>query len=100
MWLKLFCVWPSECRSFLRCGVVGFQSLVEPDRGHFSHFRVIELQTLADTCSIIFAQLLDSEYAYVPRYVLMTHFDHHSCFPHPFAGNPKLPLGETEGSFP
>ena len=78
----------------------GFQPLAGPDRGSFFHCGVVGFQPLAGTCYIYFSQILDSECAYVPVSVRMAYFDHHSCSPHPFSGNPMLPRGQTKGCFP
>ena len=72
--LSICCVWPLECGYFFHCEMEGLQPLAGTDRGYFFHFEVVGLQPLTGNCSIIFAQLLDSEGMYVPRYIHMTFF--------------------------
>ena len=67
--------------------------------GSFFHCRVVWFQLLTVTCSIIFAQLLDSKCAYAPGSIRITQFDHHSRSPHPISGNSTLICGKTRGRF-
>ena len=66
---------------------------------NFSIERWVGFQHLADTCFVMFSQLLDCKCAYIPGSVCMNYFDRHSQYPNPFAHKPTLPQGQTEGHF-
>ena len=91
------CVCPPEWSYIVHCGVAGFQTLEVSDRGSSFHCELVRFQNLACTCSMIFSQLLDSKWTYMPRYKHMIYFDHHSCSLNPFSGNSALPWGITKG---
>ena len=60
---------------FFHCLVVGFEPLQGPDRGSFFHYVVMGFQPLVGTCSIFFAQLLDSKCTYVLGSVCMLYLN-------------------------
>ena len=95
MLLLLFLYMASRVRSIFPLWVMGFRPLEGPDRGSFFYCGVVGLQPLEDTCSNIFAQLLDTKCVYVPGSLCMTYLDHKYRSTHTFAGNKMFTLGKN-----